>query len=93
LFAPFYRTENVQKGDHIRKVGLVIAHEQDVLTRKIFNVFGTGDGQFIEPHQPGIGHHAHDEIDELTHDIDPFQSFSECTHWLDFINASKLRKC
>jgi hypothetical protein len=40
---PFYRTKNMQKGDYIGKIGLVITYKQHILLGQMLDMFAPFD--------------------------------------------------
>jgi hypothetical protein len=68
LFPPLHRAENMQEHDHVGEIGLVIAHEQHILTWKIFYILSPLYLNFIEDCEAGIGEDAYDKIDNRSDD-------------------------
>lgn len=78
--APFYGAEDVQEGDHVCEISLVVTDEQHVFAGKVFNVFRTSDTYLINHGQARIGYNAYDGIYQFPYQSDLFQSVYQFTH-------------
>jgi sugar-phosphatase len=67
----------MQKGDDIRKIGLVIADKQNIPLWQPPQMLRTGDPEPVDNHQSGIGHHPHDGIYQLPDETEIRKTLAE----------------
>lgn len=63
LLSPFYSSKNVQKGDHVSEISLVIAYEQHFAGREVADMFSSFDVQAVKDDQSRVRENTHNGID------------------------------